>query len=99
MFLVVDCKCAYEEEYEISNARFDPETQICCQKGGVRERFRQGQEMDCCGGKKRNILLLQLFTVNENKMLISHKNNGLMILLIQSTSNIGIKIYHKIIDL
>lgn len=46
---VVDCKCVYEEKYGISEAKYDPATQICCQKSGVRERFKQGQEMDCCG--------------------------------------------------
>lgn len=46
---VVDYKCVYEENDKITDAEFDPATQICCPKAGVRERFELGQEMDCCG--------------------------------------------------
>lgn len=49
--VIVDLKCVYTEKDTLSDAKFDPATQICCQKSGVHERFQQGKEMDCCGGK------------------------------------------------
>lgn len=50
--VIVDLKCVYTEKDTISEAKFDPETQICCRKSGVHERFQQGKEMDCCGEKE-----------------------------------------------
>lgn len=52
--VVVDFECVYTEKDKLSDAKFDPATQICCQKSGARERFKQGKEMDCCGEKESN---------------------------------------------
>eukprot|EP00105_Crassostrea_gigas_P014212 XP_011430798.2 PREDICTED: uncharacterized protein LOC105330646 isoform X1 [Crassostrea gigas] len=52
--VIVDLKCVYTEKDTLSDAKFDPATQICCQKSGVHERFQQGKEMDCCGEKESN---------------------------------------------
>ncbi|XP_052710958.1 uncharacterized protein LOC128185396 [Crassostrea angulata] len=51
-FVIVEC--TYIKKDTPSDAKFDPETQICCRKSGVHERFQQGKEMDCCGEKESN---------------------------------------------
>lgn len=71
--VIVDLKCVYTEKDTLSDAKFDPATQICCQKSGVHERFQQGKEMDCCGGKKY-ITMLRIIHC-EQKWMNVQKNN------------------------
>ncbi|XP_052711731.1 uncharacterized protein LOC128186044 [Crassostrea angulata] len=49
--VVGEVQCVYTKNGEILSAPFDNNIQICCRESGVLNRFEQGQEVDCCGGK------------------------------------------------
>lgn len=55
--LVVGGECVFTQNDTIDSTEFDNTTQICCSRSGVHDRYQQGQEVDCCGGKNKRIYM------------------------------------------
>lgn len=48
--LVVEEECLFTQNDAIVRTKFNATTQICC-LSGVYDRYQEGLEVDCCGGK------------------------------------------------
>ncbi len=49
--VVVDGECVYSKIDQITSAKINQTTQICCRRSGVHARYQEEMEIDCCGGK------------------------------------------------
>ncbi|XP_052712109.1 uncharacterized protein LOC128186346 [Crassostrea angulata] len=46
---VVDGECVYSKIDQITSAKINQTTQICCRRSGVHARYQEEMEIDCCG--------------------------------------------------